>query len=196
MNQLNLNKIKNRYLLYVGNSYPHKNLDRLVSAFEIVIKNNPDLLLILVGKIDYFYQKLQKKVEDSVPKDQIIFTNEISDQELTKLYQNALVYVFPSLSEGFGLPGLEAMKYGLPVACSNYGPLPEVYETAAIYFDPKDPNDIADKILRIISNAELREQLKQKGYNQVKKYSWEKCAKETIKIYEQNNIIKTAKRSF
>ena len=126
MNQLNLNKIKNRYLLYVGNSYPHKNLDRLVSAFEIVIKNNPDLLLILVGKIDYFYQKLQKKVEDSVPKDQIIFTNEISDQELTKLYQNALVYVFPSLSEGLGIAILEALAAKKLVIASNVGGIKEL----------------------------------------------------------------------
>ena len=185
MNQLNLNKIKNRYLLYVGNSYPHKNLDRLVSAFEIVIKNNPDLLLILVGKIDYFYQRLEKLVRDLNLEHKIIFTGAVSDQELNGLYQNAIAYVFPSLAEGFGLPGLEAMARGCPVISSKADPLPEIYGRAAVYFNPYDINEMAEVIHRVISDNDLREKIKQFGLEQAKKYSWQECAQKTLDIYRE-----------
>ena len=183
MNQQN--KIKEPYLLYVGNAYPHKNLERLLQAFSVVLKKNPNLSLILVGKIDYFYNRLQDKVKELNLENKVIFTGRVSDKMLNDLYKNALVYVFPSVSEGFGLPGLEAMKQGLPVVCSSQGPLPEIYEQAAAYFNGEDINEIAQTVLRVTSNNNLRESMRKEGYLQVKKYSWQKCAQETLRVYNQ-----------
>ena len=183
-------KIKKPYLLYVGNAYPHKNLERLLQSFNLVSKENPNLLLVLVGKIDYFYKRLQKKARELNLDNKIIFTDWIPDKALYDLYKNALVYVFPSLSEGFGLPGLEAMKRGLPVVCSDKGPLPEIYEKAVIYFNGEDINEMALKISLLVSNKDLRESLTKQGYLQVKKYSWQRCAQETLAIYNQVLIEK------
>ena len=103
---------------------------------------------------------------------------------LKKLIQNATAYVFPSLSEGFGIPGLNAMASNLPVLSSNIPTLKEVYGQAALYFDPNDPKDIAEKIKEIISNQKLHQDLIERGKNQVKKYSWRQMAQETLKVYE------------
>jgi len=178
-------KIKKQYLLYVGSAYPHKNLERLLQAFVVVLKESPKLSLVLVGKIDYFYDRLQEKVRELNLGNKIIFTDRVSDKELNDLYKNALVYVFPSLSEGFGLPGLEAMKQGLPVVCSNQGPLPEIYGQAAVYFDGENVDEMAHIVLQITSDNSLRENMTKQGYLQVKKYSWQKCAQETLEVYNQ-----------
>ncbi len=182
------NRVKKPYLLYVGSAYPHKNLERLLQVFKIVLKKYPDLHLVLAGKIDYFYQRLQKIAEEINLKSQVIFPGHVSDQELTWLYENGLAYIFPSLSEGFGLPGLEAMKQGLPVVCSNQGPLPEIYNQGAVYFNPEDTQEMADIILKVINSEDLREKLKKAGQNQIKKYSWQKCAQETLRVYESLRI--------
>ena len=99
------------------------------------------------------------------------------------LYQNAKAYVFPSLSEGFGLPGLEAMAHGCPVISSNATCLPEVYGDAAHYFDPLDVDDMTQKISEVIDSKSLREDLVKKGTDQLVHYSWEKMASETHSIY-------------
>ena len=178
MNLLN----KKPYLLYVGNAFPHKNLERLVLAFGKLKKEKTNLNLILVGKIDYFYKRIKKLVKELDLKD-VYFPGKVSDKELKSLYKNALLYIFPSLEEGFGLPGLEAMKNKLPVICSNKASLPEIYKDAALYFNPKNVSDIYKKILNIINNKQKQKDLVKKGKKQVKKYSWEKCAKQTLKVY-------------
>ncbi|MBU4369548.1 glycosyltransferase family 4 protein [Patescibacteria group bacterium] len=185
------NRVKKPYLLYVGNAYPHKNLERLLQAFRFVLKENPNLSLVLVGRIDYFYNRLQEKVRELDLDNKIIFTDRVSDKILDDLYKNALVYIFPSLSEGFGLPGLEAMKQGLPVVCSNQGPLPEIYGRAAVYFNGEDIREIAQTILQVISNNSLRENMRKHGYLQVKKYSWQRCAQQTLDVYGE--ILKKEK---
>lgn len=184
--QYPISGIQYPYLLYVGNAYPHKNLERLLQAFKLVTDKLPttNYKLILVGKIDYFYQRLKKMVQELKLDERVIFAGAISDQELTNLYQNALAYVFPSLMEGFGLPGLEAMSHNCPVLSSNAGSLPEIYGKAAFYFDPIDTNDIAEKIKKIITEPDLREKLKKLGLEQVKKFSWKSCAEKTLKIYK------------
>jgi len=175
-------KIEKPYLLYVGNAYPHKNLERLIEAYKIILPQT-DLKLVLVGRIDYFYSGIKKMVYDLKIEDKVIFTDMIDDNDLNELYQNALVYVFPSLMEGFGLPGLEAMRRGLPVISSNIGSLTEIYGSAAQYFNPYDTKEIAEIILKITKDQNLIEDLKKRGFEQVKKYSWVKCAEETLKIY-------------
>lgn len=149
---------KKPYILYVGNDYPHKNLTRLKSAFE----------RLKAGGLDY---------------DLILITKFVSEGELDNLYRNASLFVFPSLCEGFGLPPLEAMKRGVPVASSNAACLPEILGEAAIYFNPLDINDMADKIKKALIDEDLRKKLIQKGFEQVKKYDWRKMAEETLKVY-------------
>ena len=170
------------YILYVGNAYPHKNLERLVLVFREIAKKHPHLHLILVGKEDYFYKRLKKYVSENFAKN-VIFSDYVPDEHLGIVYREALLYVFPSLYEGFGLPPLEAMARDIPVASSNASCLPEILGEAAIYFDPKAMSEMAETIERAIVDGELRQKLVEKGRKQVKKYSWEKMAKETLEIY-------------
>ncbi len=166
------------YLLYVGNAYPHKNLERLILAFNKLSKNKKDLKLVLVGEIDYFYKQLQKMGSSN-----IVFKDFVSDDELSILYQNASLYVFPSLYEGFGLPPLEAMTYNLPVVSSSSSCLPEILGDAAIYFNAENIDDMIDKIKLVLNNKELQKELILKGKKQIKKYSWEKMVKNILRIY-------------
>lgn len=172
--------VKPPFLLYVGNSYPNKNLRRLVEAFEQLRQKNPGLQLVIAGKPDYWQGGLKRQAPDGV-----IFTGFVDDAELAGLYQKAEAFVFPSLSEGFGLPPLEAMQAGLPVISSHATCLPEVLGEAAIYFDPTDPADMAAKIEQVLTNKKLRQELVKKGQTQVKKYSWRHMAEQTLAIYEQ-----------
>jgi glycosyltransferase involved in cell wall biosynthesis len=171
-----------RYLLYVGQQSDYKNIRRLASAHQRLLKKYPHLGLILVGsKTDsvianetYFIEKGYKN---------ILFTDFIPNVQRDWLYTNAAAYVFPSLMEGFGLPGLEAMGYGAPVVSSNATCLPEIYGDAAHYFDPNDTTDVARAIDEVLNNPILRVELIKSGYDQLKKYSWEKMAKQTHEIY-------------
>ncbi len=169
------------YLMYVGNAYPYKNLKRLIQAFD---KAGTDQKLLLVGKKDHFYTELEKYVKQKLIRN-VIFTGFVPDERLAWLYQHATAFVFPSLSEGFGLPGLEAMQYGLPVASSNATCLPEVYGQAAVYFDPNNTDNMARVIKDLTEDEELRKALAKKGLEQVKKYSWRRMAVETLEVYKK-----------
>lgn len=174
------------YILYVGNAYPHKNLERLISAFAQVHQGNRELKLVLVGKEDYFYRRL-KSIVAKKKISNVIFAGFVADSDLNEVYREAMVYAFPSLYEGFGIPPLEAMAMGVPVASSNHSCMREILGESALYFDGRNEKDIAEKIEKIISDVELRNDLIRKGSEQVKKYSWEKMAKKTLKIYELKN---------
>lgn len=174
-----------KFIFYVGSSFPHKNLDRLIEAFELLKETHPDLKLILAGKREWHAKKLRKWAKNKPHFHDIIFAGFVSEAELKWLYQNALAYVFPSLSEGFGLPGLEAMVHGCPVASSNATCLPEVHGDAAEYFDPEDITDMAVAIDKVISSKPLREKLIAAGYAQSKKFSWKRMAEQTLEVYRQ-----------
>lgn len=178
-----LQPTKTKFIFYVGTAFPHKNLDGLVKAFEKLVLSNPKLKLILVGKKEKYYEELEVVVAKSPAKDSIIITGFIPDEQLKWLYEHAQAYVFPSLSEGFGLPGLEAMVHGCPVVSSNATCLPEVYGDAAIYFDPNNTDDMADKIQQVITDKKLRKSLITKGHAQANKYSWNRMATQTHNIY-------------
>jgi glycosyltransferase involved in cell wall biosynthesis len=183
---LNNYNINSPFLLYVGNAYPHKNLDFLIKNFLDLYKENNELKLVLVGKEDYFYKGLKDLAEDifsNFSENPVIFTGYVPDDKLEIFYQKAIAYIFPSLYEGFGLPPLEAMAKGCPVITSNAGSMPEVLGEAAIYFDPRDKNDFLTKIKNLFFDKELREVLIKMGYEQQKKYNWWNCAFETHKIY-------------
>ncbi|MEK7101484.1 MAG: glycosyltransferase family 1 protein [Patescibacteria group bacterium] len=161
------------YLLYVGNLYPHKNIPILI---EVVEKLKINLKIVCARNV----------FENRLPKSSFVqYLGRVTDEELTNLYKNALCFVFPSLIEGFGLPGLEAMAAGLPVIAAQASCLPEIYEDAALFFDPHDPVDLGDKILSIKSDPLLRKSLITAGHKQVKKYSWAKMARQTWQIYLQ-----------
>jgi len=181
MSQIN---VKKPYLLYVGNAFPHKNLKRLIRAFKVVLSSKPSLKLALVGKIDDFYKSLQDLCQELKIEKNVIFVGRISDEDLKWLYQNALIYVFPSFLEGFGLPGLEAMENGLPVVSSDSSCLPEIYGDAALYFNPQNTEEMVKAILELSNNKELRDRLIKGGYKRIKKFSWRKCAQETLEIYK------------
>lgn len=173
-----------KFLLYVGRVHPHKNIQRLIEAFGALQKNNPELKLVLVGKKDALAeQNLVYAKKHGI--ENIIATGYVSEGQLRWLYENCAVYCFPSLSEGFGLPSLEAMKHSAPVASSNATCLPEVNGDAAHYFDPLNVNDMAEKINDVLTDEKLRSDLIKKGSEQVKKYSWEMMAKQTLVVYEE-----------
>ncbi len=175
---------KNQFIMYVGRPQPHKNLRRLMGAFEVLKTSHPDLKLVLVGKVDPLYRMHQRWAQRRGLKD-VVFTGFVTDGQLRWLYENTAAYVFPSLSEGFGLPALEAMAHGAPVASSNATCLPEIYGEAANYFDPLEITDIKNKIEQILDNEKLRKALIQKGFSQVQKYSWRKMAEETLEVYRR-----------
>jgi len=173
--------VKKPFILYVGNAYPHKNLERLVEALKYL----PDANCVLVGQKNEFYLKLEEKAKNLSLTDRVILTGFVDDGQLVSLYKNAACFAFPSLNEGFGFPALEALEFGLPVASSNASSLPEVLGDAALYFDPEDIKDMARVLKEILTNNTLRKELIEKGFRQVKKFSWEKMAKETLAVYKE-----------
>ena len=172
-----------QFIMYIGRPTPHKNLDRLVEAFMSLRQRHPELHLVLAGKKDELYWALEKDLKKRGIKN-VLFTGFVSEGQLRWLYENTACYVFPSLSEGFGLPGLEAMIQGAPVASSNATCLPEIYGEGAEYFDPKNVEEMADVIEKIIVDKKLQKKLITNGKKQASKYSWEKTARQTLEIYE------------
>lgn len=173
-----------RFLMYVGRPLPHKNLERLIEAHQQVRKWQPELLLVLAGKKDVNYRRIERDVQ-ARGLGGIVFTDFISEGGLRWLYENCAAYVFPSLSEGFGLPGLEAMVHGAPVVSSDATCLPEVYGDAAHYFDPQDVQAMARAINDVLSDHTLRAELITKGTAQAAKYSWQRTAEQTLEVYRQ-----------
>lgn len=179
-------KINKPFLLYVGNAYPHKNLERLIMAFgELITKYLLDYQLVIAGRKDDFHAALEEEVKRSNLEDRVVFTGYVNDNELAGLYKSASLYVFPSLSEGFGLPGLEAMSYGLPTVSSNATCLPEILGDAVKYFNPKNTHNMAKVISTVLADKSLQQKLIEKGYKQVKKYNWKKTANVTLGVYEK-----------
>ncbi|MCL5406907.1 MAG: glycosyltransferase family 4 protein [Patescibacteria group bacterium] len=164
-------------ILYVGQFRRHKNLKGLIEAYQILKQELPCKLVIL-GK------KENLNLDISSLKDDIVMPGFVSDEDLKMWYKTASVFVMPSFYEGFGLPGLEAMMAGTPVVASRTGSLPEIYQDAALYFDPFNSRDIAAKIKEVIINKNLHDKLIQNGLRISRVYSWKKTAEETLKLYK------------
>ena len=172
------------YLLYIGNAYPHKNLDRLVLAFSKVNNNfTNNYQLVLVGKNDYFYKKLKIFIYKN-NLNNILITDYISDYEMSCLYQCSRLFVFPSLYEGFGLPPLEALVKGVPVLSSQRSSMPEILGNNVQYFNPKDIKDMVRTMTTVLKNKKKNIYLtsSEKNYLQ-QKYNWKKMAKKINKLY-------------
>ncbi len=172
------------YVLYVGVSFPHKNLEFLLRSWKR-LKERYHLphQLVLSGKNNYFYSRLMHSAAARACPS-LVYTDFVQDQDLPTLYAGATLFVTPSQYEGFGLPGLEAMQYGVPVASSNATCLPEILGSAALYFNPSDENECVDVLYRALLDNATREKLILEGKNQLLKYSWASCAKNTLEIYQ------------
>ena len=172
-----ITNINKPFIMHVGSPFPHKNIERLVEAFTLLHEQHPNLQLVLAGKREFYFNQLEKLIHSSPASSatkNIIIPGFVTDAQLRWLYENAACYVLPSLSEGFGLPGLEAMTYGTPLVSSSATCLPEVYGPAAVYFDPTSPADMAEKINSVLTDENLRKELIKLGKEQIKKYSWER----------------------
>ena len=180
------------FLLHVGTLDYRKNLIRLIEAFEILLKKKINIKLIIAGDSPKYFssngkQAIQQAIKQRGLLRHIKLTGRITETQLDKLYKQALIYVFPSTNEGFGLPMVEAMRYRLPIAASNNTALPEVGGDAAIYFDPTNTEDIASTIQRLIENEALRNQLKLAATNRMQLFDWEKTANQLTNYFTQLN---------
>jgi len=188
--------INDPYFLYVGNAYPHKNLETLLVAFRKLITYNPSaslragpqlttIKLVLVGKEDYFYRRLKRLVSEKGLTSQVIFFGQAVDTELVNLYQHAVALVFPSLMEGFGLPALEALSLGCPVICSDIPVFREVLGDKVIYFPPDSDKELISKLKMACINYASSKESKRNSKLLSKSFSWNKMAKATLNAYQE-----------
>jgi len=175
----------NNYILTVGTLEPRKNQIRLVEAFHLLSQRGitQGLKLVLAGRKGWLYDNLFQRVTELGLTKDVIFTGVVPDKDLPALMSGALVFAYPSLYEGFGLPVLEAMACGVPVVTSNVSALPEVAGDAALIADPHDVESLAEAMRRLIENESLRTTLRNKGLTQAARFSWKRAAQETLKAY-------------
>ena len=173
------------YILFVSTIEPRKNIEALISAFNYLKdKFKIEHHLILIGQKGWHHEPIFAAIERSPWENHIHHLNYLADELVALFYSQADVFVYPSHYEGFGLPVLEAMTLGAPVITSNTSSLPEVAGDAALLIEPDDPTHLANAILKVISDSQLRNELIQKGQERAKLYSWERTAKETLKAYQ------------
>ncbi len=177
------------YALYFGINKPHKNLGRLIEAWALALKHwgpaGPAPVLAIAGAWDDRYPDARRLSANLDLQDQVRFLGPIPEAHLPALYSGARFFIFPSLYEGFGLPVLEAMACGTAVACSNTSSLPEVAGEAALFFDPRSPDEIAHAIRQLWEDAPLRETLASAGVKRASEFSWRQCAAQTLALYRQ-----------
>ena len=172
-------------ILYVGSEHKRKNIECIIKALALVKKEIPNILFMKVGQAqdNYNREKLKALARESGVEENILWKDYVGD--LAEEYNKATVFVFPSVYEGFGFPVLEAMACGCPVISSDKTSLPELAGDAAVYCDVCDEGELAEKIIRVIKNKRVQESLRKKGLLQAKKFTWKKCAEETIDIYKK-----------
>jgi len=177
-------QLHDEFVLYAGNVKPHKNLERLIDAFQLVRQRGLDhLKLVLIGDEISKYAALRRAVHKYQLHNSVRFLGYLPEGTLAIMYRLAGVFVFPSLYEGFGLPPLEAMASGTPVVTSNVSSLPEVAGHAAVLVDPYDPAAIADGIYNVLTDAALRQELRRKGLARAREFSWADSIRRVHEIY-------------
>src|SRR6186713_1393680 len=176
-------QLDHKFVLYVGNIKPHKNLVRLIEAFSQLRRTHDDVKLLIIGDEISKLPALRRAVHRHKLHKHVRFLGYLKDDTLTVLYRLASVFVFPSLYEGFGLPPLEAMASGTPVVTSNVSSLPEVTGDAAVLVDPYDPQAIADGIYQVLTDEQLRRDLRRKGVARAGMFSWEQSVRRIRAIY-------------
>lgn len=185
----NLTNRENKHILFVGNIKPHKNLVRLVEAYKkLHSKFKSEIPLLIVGELENFITGIpgfKEEINQSSWSKWITFTGKISDNELISYYKDASFLILPSLYEGFGLPPLEAMACGCPTLVSNVASLPEICGNAALYCDPYNTEDIANKMHQLLTDHKLRDKLIKNGFEQVQKFKWENTAKAFVDVIQK-----------
>lgn len=174
------------FILYVGTVELRKNVSGIIKAWHIVKKRSSfKHKLVIVGKNGIGYKDIINTINRLNLKDEIILTNYISNQDVIKLYNEADLFVFPSFAEGFGLPPLEAMVYGVPVIVSDIPAISEAVGDVGIKVNPYNTNELADKISEVLYNNQLREELSQKGLKRAELFNWERCAQNTLDVFNE-----------
>lgn len=174
-----------QFILHVGTIEPRKNLNTLLAAFAALKGDFPRLKLVLVGKKGWLYEPFFAKLAASGLESEVIFPGFVAEEDLPRLYQLATVFAFPSVYEGFGLPPLEALACGTPVVCSNASSLPEVVGDAGLLVPPTDTAWLTAALRRVLSDADLRRDLQQRGPTRAAHFSWARAARETWAIYQR-----------
>jgi|LakMenEpi03Aug12_release.lakeMendotaPanAssembly.Ray.scaffolds.fasta_scaffold27325_2 glycosyltransferase involved in cell wall biosynthesis len=180
------------FILHVGTLDYRKNLIRLIESYEILMQKNIDIKIIIAGDSPKYFSSngknaIQQTIKERNLNERIKLTGRVSEFQLDYLYKTAHLYVFPSTNEGFGLPMVEAMKYRLPIAASNNTALPEVGGNAAIYFDPTNTEDIANKIGLLIADEHVRQRLKEAAGERMHLFDWQKSSDQLIQYFIQTN---------
>lgn len=176
--------IKQPYIVYVGNSYPYKNIKTLIQALDYV---DPSISLVIVGSRNVFLERLEQQINELGKKDRVILTGYVPDDDLGIVYNQAIAYVTASFEEGFGITPLEAMGVGCPAVVSDIPVFREVCGDAALYFDPQEPQGVASRVQEIYQDENLRSGLIQKGKQRITGYSWNRMAQQTLEIYAKFN---------
>ncbi|NQU99623.1 MAG: glycosyltransferase family 4 protein [Parcubacteria group bacterium] len=179
--------IKQDFILFIGTLQPRKNIEGLISAFDKLRGNKifENYQLVIAGKKGWNYKDIFEKVRSRALTKKVLFTNYISKEDKTRLLNAASCFCFPSFYEGFGLSILEAMQQGTPVITSNITSTKEIGGEAAIFIDPYKPSSIGHALKKVLGDENLRKSLIQRGYSHVEKFSWKKCARETLNVYNQ-----------
>lgn len=178
-------KIEENYLLYLGTIEPRKNIERLIESYYLVNKESSDTpKIVLAGGKGWMYDNIFKKVDDLKLKDKVIFIGYIEDEDVPALIKGAMIFLFPSIYEGFGMPPLEAMACGTPVLTSNISSLPEVVGDSGVLVDPFSKESIKDGILRMLNDDNLRQELSIKGQERAKLFSWTRVTEKLYNIYQ------------
>ena len=174
--------LEGEYGLYVGVAFPHKNLERLVRLWPEVLKKIPKATLVLAGKENFFYKKINRIIqEEGIP--QTKYINFPADTDLPFLFSAARLYIMPSLFEGFGVPPLDALVCGAPVVSSNTTSMPEVLGEAALYFNPENESEMVDMIVRGWTDENVRYEILQNAPAELAKFSYQKMAEDTFSVY-------------
>jgi glycosyltransferase involved in cell wall biosynthesis len=173
------------FLLFVGAQVPRKNLVRFLEALKIVHLHGIQIPLVLVGPEGEDTKSIRSRAEELGLGHWIIMPGYLAQRDVRHAYRLATAFVFPSLCEGFGLPLVEAMASGVPVAASRSSAIPEVCQDAAVYFQPENPESMAERVVSVIEDEELRKKLIARGRERASDFSWEKAAKETLEFYEK-----------
>jgi glycosyltransferase involved in cell wall biosynthesis len=177
------------YILHVGNAYPHKNLEALLEAFQLVAAERPDVSLVFAGRRDMYVERLEELATKlGLTSANVKFLNLPTDDEVAALYQHAALFIFPSRLEGFGIPPLEAMHYGTRVAASNAASMPEILGKAARYFAPEDQTAMTRLMLDAVERPHSYADVQRNAAEQIRRYSWKKMAEQTLDVYLKSAI--------
>ncbi|MGQ9618711.1 MAG: glycosyltransferase family 4 protein [Candidatus Aminicenantia bacterium] len=177
--------LPSKFILFVGNIEPRKNLEILIEAFLTLKDKFTELMLVIVGEKILGYEELENIIEKNNLKERVFFIGYVDSEELSVIYRLSSIFVFPSIEEGFGLPVIEAMASSVPVVASSVSSIPEIARDSILYFNPYSFSELAEKIESLLQNFELRMELVRRGLERAGKFSWKKAAEETLDFYRE-----------